>query len=57
MAETVRRRYTRLVTEAPGSLLDLIVIDGGKGQLNAAVAELAQLGLQHIPIIGLAKET
>ena len=35
---------------------DLIVIDGGKGQLNAALAELQQLGLQHIPIIGLAKE-
>ncbi len=37
-------------------LPDLIVIDGGKGQLNAALAELQQLGLQHIPIIGLAKE-
>lgn len=35
---------------------DLIVIDGGKGQLNAACAELAKLGLQNIPIIGLAKE-
>lgn len=37
-------------------LPDLIVIDGGKGQLNAAGAELARLGLDHIPIIGLAKE-
>ena len=35
---------------------DLIVIDGGKGQLNAAVAELEKLGLRNIPIIGLAKE-
>ncbi len=35
---------------------DLIVIDGGKGQLNAACAELAKLGLSHIAIIGLAKE-
>lgn len=35
---------------------DLIVIDGGKGQLNAACEELAKLGLSHIPIIGLAKE-
>jgi excinuclease ABC subunit C len=35
---------------------DLILIDGGKGQLNAACAELAKLGLSHIPIIGLAKE-
>jgi excinuclease ABC subunit C len=35
---------------------DLILIDGGKGQLNAACAELAKLGLAEIPIIGLAKE-
>jgi len=56
MAETVRRRYSRLVREAPDALPDLIVIDGGKGQLNAALAELAQLGLRQIPVIGLAKE-
>ena len=37
-------------------LPDLILIDGGKGQLNAACAELAELGLAHIPILGLAKE-
>ncbi|MGD0537815.1 MAG: excinuclease ABC subunit UvrC [Verrucomicrobiota bacterium] len=37
-------------------LPDLIVIDGGRGQLNAACAELAALGLSQIPIIGLAKE-
>jgi excinuclease ABC subunit C len=35
---------------------DLIVIDGGKGQLGAACAELEKLGLNHIPILGLAKE-
>jgi excinuclease ABC subunit C len=34
----------------------LILIDGGKGQLNAACGELAKLGLAHIPAIGLAKE-
>ena len=96
MAETIRRRYTRLKRELEGSgnvketgrqgdiekdaiaavplspclpvspsspasppppkLPDLILIDGGKGQLNAACGELAQLGLQHIPVIGLAKE-
>jgi len=39
----------------PG-LPDLIVIDGGRGQLNAACAELEKLGLSHIPILGLAKE-
>jgi excinuclease ABC subunit C len=37
-------------------LPDLILIDGGKGQLSAACAELAKLGLEKIPIIGLAKE-
>ena len=40
----------------PASLPDLILIDGGKGQLNAACGELAKLGLSHIPILGLAKE-
>ncbi len=39
----------------PG-LPDLILIDGGKGQLSAACGELEKLGLTHIPIIGLAKE-
>jgi excinuclease ABC subunit C len=104
MAETIRRRYTRVLKETregavppadetnqslltstirpdligttedgsvptgagsvgsgvptlpPGVLPDLILIDGGKGQLNAACAELAKLGLQQIPVIGLAKE-
>lgn len=102
MAETIRRRYTRLLREqrgepalaeddesaraipaelrlmlekrggplldaargptgqraggSAGQLPDLILIDGGKGQLNAACAELARLGLSHIPVIGLAKE-
>jgi len=37
------------------NLPDLILIDGGKGQLNAACAELAKLGLGHIAVIGLAK--
>jgi excinuclease ABC subunit C len=44
------------VRHAPSSLPDLILIDGGKGQLNAACGELAKLGLAHIPTIGLAKE-
>ena len=37
-------------------LPDLILIDGGKGQLGMAVSELEALGLSHIPVIGLAKE-
>jgi len=38
------------------NLPDLILIDGGKGQLNAACSELKKLGLEKLPIIGLAKE-
>jgi excinuclease ABC subunit C len=91
MAETIRRRYARVLREAgrpfekddeadkpiveelrtlmdrpresPAganpplrALPDLILIDGGKGQLNAACAELAKLGLAQVPVIGLAKE-
>jgi excinuclease ABC subunit C len=97
MAETVRRRYTRLLHDKtsepgadvettgaaesgrdqgvesglepvsvapdalesktePGRFPDLIVIDGGKGQLNASLAELEKLGLGGLQIIGLAKE-
>ena len=39
-----------------GRLPDLIIVDGGKGQLGAACGELQQLGLHELPIIGLAKE-
>ncbi len=39
-----------------GNYPDLILIDGGKGQLTMACAELKKLGLERIPIIGLAKE-
>jgi excinuclease ABC subunit C len=94
VAEVVRRRYTRVLSESkvqslkskvpeelarggsPGAPVtassspvsdaapctphsafpDLILIDGGKGQLGAACAELEKLGLGHIPTIGLAKE-
>jgi excinuclease ABC subunit C len=38
------------------SLPDLIIVDGGKGQLSAACRELQRLGLHELPIIGLAKE-
>ncbi len=44
------------ILHAPASFPDLILIDGGKGQLNAACAELAKLGLENLPVIGLAKE-
>jgi excinuclease ABC subunit C len=47
---------SRILNPESTSFPDLIVIDGGKGQLNAACEELAKLGLSHLPIIGLAKE-
>jgi excinuclease ABC subunit C len=55
MAEVVRRRYSRLQRELK-PLPDLILIDGGKGQISMACVELAKLGLGKIPVIGLAKE-
>ncbi len=52
--EVITRRYTRVLKEKL-SLPDLILIDGGKGQLNAATRALNKLGLNYIPVIGLAK--
>ena len=54
MREVVRRRYERLLKEKK-RLPDLIVVDGGKGQLSSALTVLTQLGLEEQPIIGLAK--
>lgn len=54
MREVIYRRYARLQEEnAP--LPDLIIVDGGKGQLSSALTSLNRLGL-HIPIFGLAKK-
>ena len=54
IAEIVRRRYYRLKTE-DSELPDLIIIDGGRGQLNFALEELNKLDLK-IPIISIAKQ-
>ncbi len=55
MEEVIYRRYRRLIDENQG-LPQLIVIDGGKGQLSSAVASLEKLGLRgKITIIGIAK--
>ena len=55
MREIVGRRYSRLLAEG-GDLPDLIVVDGGKGQLSAAYGVLCELGLENrIAMIGLAK--
>jgi excinuclease ABC subunit C len=55
VAESPERPWIPKISAGP-RLPDLILIDGGKGQLNMACAELAKLGLSHIPILGLAKE-
>ena len=54
MREVVERRYKRLLEEK-AVLPDLILIDGGKGQLNVAKEVLNELGLNNVPVIGLAK--
>ncbi len=54
MHEIVLRRYKRVLNEKL-PLPDLILIDGGKGQLSVSVAVLNKLKIEHIPIIGLAK--
>ena len=55
MREIVYRRYKRVKEEGIG-LPDLILIDGGKGQLSMAVSALRELGLDYLPIVGLAKK-
>ncbi|MEM9290605.1 MAG: excinuclease ABC subunit UvrC [Acidobacteriota bacterium] len=54
MAQAVERRYRRRLEEV-GEMPDLILIDGGRGQLNAALAALAKLGVEETPVVGLAK--
>ena len=56
MKEVVNRRYSRMLTENPDDLPQLVVIDGGKGQLDFAYQALAELGLtDKLTVIGLAK--
>lgn len=55
MAEVIRRRYSRVLSQKIRKP-NLIVVDGGKGQLGMALDELRKLGLSEIPLIGLAKE-
>ena len=56
MKEVVNRRYSRMLEENPGDLPQLIVIDGGKGQLSFAYEALAELGLtEKVTLISLAE--
>ena len=55
MSEIVYRRYKRLIDEKK-ELPQLIIIDGGKGQLNAALKSLKKLNLENISIISIAEK-
>jgi len=55
MNQVVLRRYRRAL-EGGGPFPDLIVVDGGKGQLSAAYAALEELGLSSLVAVGLAKK-
>lgn len=67
MQEVLRRRFRRAVSEPEGEvgdkkdlsfsvMPDAILIDGGKGQLHAALSVLSEYGLDHLPVFGLAKK-
>jgi len=53
--EVVKRRYRRLLKES-GTLPDLILIDGGKGQVSSAVDALKEVGITEQPLAGIAKK-
>jgi excinuclease ABC subunit C len=59
MRAMLSRRFARLTDEDPdrsqGNWPDLLLIDGGKGQVSAVVSALAELGVQDVPIVGVAK--
>ncbi|MEX6724120.1 excinuclease ABC subunit UvrC [Parapedomonas caeni] len=59
MREMLTRRFARLQEEDPdrakGDWPDLVLIDGGKGQLTAALAVLAELGIEDVTLVGVAK--
>lgn len=56
MKEVLTRRYTRLLTEAPDDLPQLVVVDGGKGQLSAAVEAFDEIGIRgKVALVGIAK--
>ncbi len=56
MREVVHRHYENVLEEDEGRLPDLVLIDGGKGQLAAAAAALEDLGLENQPVAAIAKK-
>ena len=55
LREMLTRRFTRAL-EHGGALPDLVLIDGGRGQLNVGATVVAELGLDDIPVVSLAKQ-
>ena len=59
MREVLTRRFARALKDDPeraeGTWPDLVLIDGGKGQLSAALGVLAELGIANVPLVGIAK--
>jgi len=56
MRNVIKRRYSKISPEENDKKPDLILVDGGKGQLNTTLDVLKSIGLEDIPVIGLAKE-
>jgi excinuclease ABC subunit C len=61
LQEMLRRRFKRInvkenVNESWGIIPDLVIIDGGKGQLNAALEVMKETGMDSVPVAGLAKQ-
>jgi excinuclease ABC subunit C len=56
MREVVHRHYENVLEQDEGRLPDLVLIDGGKGQLSAAIAALEELGLEDQPVASIAKK-
>ncbi|KKM27774.1 hypothetical protein LCGC14_1571330 [marine sediment metagenome] len=55
LQEVIRRRYKRILEEKK-DFPDLILVDGGKGQVNAARGALEELGVSNLPLVSLAKK-
>jgi excinuclease ABC subunit C len=54
MRDVLTRRYAKIAS-GEGKLPDLVLIDGGRGQLNAAIGVMQELGLDSLPLLGIAK--
>jgi len=56
MREVVHRHYENVLEQDEGNLPDLVLIDGGKGQLSAAISALNDLGLESQAVAAIAKK-